>query len=137
MDKLNNSSFLDKEELKNIPDKGIYVFYENGNPVYVGRSEKLKKRIQQHNRPSSGHTSATFAFNIAKQIAQRSEIDIERSRSELEKDPKFVEIFKNAKIRVSNMQIKVIEIDDPITQTLFEVYSALELKTEYNDWRTH
>ena len=35
------------------------------------------------------------------------------------------------------MQIKTVEIDNPITQTFFEVYAALELNTPYNEWGTH
>ena len=38
--------------------------------------------------------------------------------------------------RVSKMQIRVIEIEDPVEQTLFEVYASLELETK-NEWGTH
>ena len=34
------------------------------------------------------------------------------------------------------MQIKIIGIEDPIEQTLFEVYASLELGTN-NEWGTH
>lgn len=39
--------------------------------------------------------------------------------------------------KFSEMQVQVLQMGDPIEQTLFEVYAALELKTEYNNWETH
>jgi hypothetical protein len=35
------------------------------------------------------------------------------------------------------MNVRVIEINDPIIQTIFEVYVSMELNTEYNDFDTH
>ena len=47
--------------------KGIYVFYEDCKPLYVGRSDGLNDRVLSHGRPSSDHYSATFAFILAKE----------------------------------------------------------------------
>lgn len=115
---------------------GFGVFYEDGKPVYVGRSERLKSRLKEHSQQSSGHMSATYAFNIAKKEAKESGIDIRRRRIDLERDPEFARIYKEAKERISKMQIRVIGIEDPIEQTLFEVYAHLELGTD-NEWGTH
>ena len=52
-----------------IPDKGIYVFYESGKPLYVGRSDRMRGSILEHGRPSSLHNSATFAFLLAMKTA--------------------------------------------------------------------
>jgi len=137
---LTNSQFYMRLELPSSLDQGIYVFYENEIPLYVGRTGRkgrFKTRVLEHGRPSSGHNTATFAFLIAKKKARKLEMDLEKSRDILEKDSKFKELFLEAKERVSNMKIKVIEIDEPITQTLFEVYAALELETQYNEWGTH
>lgn len=50
----------------------------------------------------------------------------------------FKKLFSEAKSRVSRMTVKFIEIDDPIIQTIFELYAALALETlEYNDFDTH
>ena len=47
-------------------------------------------------------------------------------------------LFTEAKERVSKMSVRVIPIDDPITQTLFEVYASMALDTmEYNYFDTH
>lgn len=136
MEKLNNSPFITKHDLREVPDKGIYVFYENDIPVYTGRSRRLKSRLREHSRQSAGHTSATYAFNLAKRKASRVGINLKRKRKNLESDPRFAQIYKETKERVAKMRIKVIGIDDPVKQTLFEVYASLELKTD-NKWETH
>jgi hypothetical protein len=123
--------------LENIPVQGIYVFYENGKAIYVGRSRNLKQRFRQHRQQSSDHHSATFAFMIARQDAEKAGVNVERTRDDLEKDSIFSRYFSEAKKRVSDMQVQVLSMDDPIEQTLFEVYAALDLKTEYNTWDTH
>ena len=74
---------------------------------------------------------------IAKLDAEKVGVDIKRTREELQNDPVFSPIFSKTKKRVSEMQVQVLQMDDPIEQTLFEVYAALELKTEYNNWETH
>jgi len=121
-----------------LPQKGIYVFYEAGKPIYTGRSNSVKQRINQHCRPSSGHNSATFAFIIAKREASKKGVNINVTRSQLEANPTFTRLYLKAKERVSKMPVRVIQIDDPIMQTLFEVYAVMCLNTkEYNDFDTH
>ena len=136
MEKLNKSHFITREDLKKIPDRGIYVFYDGKKPIYVGRSERLKSRLREHSNQSSSQTSATFAFNLAKSRAKKLGIDISGNRKILEQDPHFSPIYKEEKNRVSKMKFKVIRINNPIKQNLFEVYASLELKTK-QDWGTH
>lgn len=137
-ERLISSPLLSRDKLDNLPAKGIYVFYENGVPVYVGRTDNLKRRLLQHSRPSSGHTSATFAFNLAKLDAQQNGLDTSRNRTVLETDNDFNLLFLAAKERVANMSIRVIEIEDPIIQTLFEVYAAIGLNTlDFNSFENH
>ena len=125
-------------EVGDIPEKGIYVFYENGRPIYVGRSNRLKDRIQEHGRPGSKNNSAPFAFNIAKSKAKRLGINIDKARSKLEKVPEFKEEFKKAKGRVARMHVRVLEVENQITQHVFEVYAAFHLETtKYNYFGTH
>jgi hypothetical protein len=138
LDDLLNSESKTIHNLTGIPQKGIYVFYENNLPIYVGRSNRMKDRIQWHCRPSSAHNSATFAFNIAKMEAQKRGVKIDISRNELEANQVFAKLFSLAKERVSKMSIRVVEINDPHLQTIFEVYAALSLNTkEFNDFETH
>jgi len=138
LEQLLNSPLKPWGNLGSLPQKGIYVFFERGHPVYVGRTSRMGDRIKEHGRPSSTHNTAPFAFNLAKKAAKRKEIDLSKQRGELGKDPTFAKLFSEAKERVSRMSVRVIEIDDPIIQTLFEVYASIALKTtKYNDFDTH
>src|SRR3990170_7023417 len=84
---LKSSKLLSREELTEIPEKGIYVLYEENKPMYVGRSDHLKTRIQTHSRPSSGHGQSSLAFNLAREEASKQGIRKDIERSKLEKDP--------------------------------------------------
>ena len=93
MQQLVDSPLRQRNSLGDIPNKGIYVFYENEEPIYVGRSNRMKDRIQEHGRKSSYHNSATFAFILAKEIANEQGIDINKTRNALESDSTFSDIF--------------------------------------------
>lgn len=142
MEQLVNSPAKPWSNLNGLPSRGIYVFYENKKAMYVGRTNRtnrtnrMRSRIQEHGRPSSTHNSASFAFNLAKEDAKKKGIDVELSRIGLEKNQNFIDLFLKAKERVSKMLVRVIEIDDPIIQTIFEVYVHMELNTKYNTWDT-
>jgi len=134
---LEEAELLARNDLRSIPQRGVYVLYEDGKPIYVGRSNRLRKRLLEHSRRSSTHTSATFSFNLAKEEAAKRGIDTSRSRNQLERDSNFNDLFTQAKERVSLMKIRMVQIENPVIQTLFEVYAALELKTPYNDFDSH
>jgi hypothetical protein len=137
LEQLVNSPSKNRDTLGTLPQKGIYVFYENECPIYVGRSNRIRERLLEHSRPSSTHTSATFAFNLAKEAAIKKEIDVNnKARLHLETDSDFSSLFSEAKERVSRMSIKIIKIDDPIIQTIFEVYVSVKFNT-LNDFDTH
>ncbi|HNT26694.1 MAG TPA: GIY-YIG nuclease family protein [bacterium] len=121
------------------PTKGIYVFYKKGKPQYVGRTNRMKDRLQEHGRNSSNHNSAQFAFLLARKQASGKGIEIRNiPRKELEKEPEFKKLFIAAKDEVRHMEVRCVEIKDPVTQALFEIYAHLELAThEYNDFDNH
>ena len=54
MERLNKSPFITKNDLRDLPKRGIYVFYENDIPIYVGRSKRLKSRLKEHSQPGQG-----------------------------------------------------------------------------------
>jgi hypothetical protein len=135
-----DAPLLSRDNLNDIPFKGLYVFYENDKPIYVGISGKnrMKKRIMGHGRKSGGHNSATFAFNIAKKEAEKIGLNIKEKRYILEKKPEFANLYTHAKERVSKMKVRAIEINYPNFRALFEIYAALVLNTtEYNSFETH
>ena len=103
---------LNKSEYSNIEDvnfqRGIYVFYEKDKPIYVGRSNRIGKRLKEHSNAYSSHFSASFAFLLAKHIAKESNIEFKNengkknSRIEIQKHPLFD--FENQKHRVAKMK---------------------------------
>ena len=131
-------------QLPQVPDRGIYVFYNGDNPIYVGRTNRMRQRLQEHGRPSSTHNSATLAFAMAYVLASNIQLDSvgDVSRDVLQRDPEFKKLFDATKEMVSKMGIRVVEVTDPIEQAVFEVYAALELGTTreqsgYNDFENH
>ena len=146
LNQLTGSNHIDRDSRRGrslIPKKGVYVFYESGKPVYVGRTDRMRERILEHGRPSSLHNSATFAFLLAMKMATCKGIDCTgKTRDDLQIADDFKPLFDRAKKLVRNMQVKVVEVDDAIEQSVFEVYAALHLKTArehggYNDFENH
>jgi len=138
LERLVRSPLIPWSNLDNLPKSGIYVFYEDEKPIYVGRTNRMKDRIREHGRQRSKHNSAPFAFNLAKKVAKEKGLNVSKFRAKLEGDSNFANLFSDAKERVSKMSVRVIEINDPIIQTLFEVYASVSLQTtEYNDFDTH
>ena len=107
--------------------------------MYVGRSDRLKNRLLSHGQLSGGSETATFAFILAKKAFNKD--DPMRSgkltRPQLQKDPEFIALFDVAKTRVRKMLVRAVGIEDPIEQTIFEVYAHLKLRTPHNDFNNH
>ena len=126
---------IDDIGITQVPQKGVYVFFEDNKPIYVGRSNRLKKRLKEHSQRSSDHYSATLAFRIAKQ--NTSTLQKKQTNEQLMKNRDFVEEFEAAKDRIARTKIRFIEIEDQIEQAMFEIYAHLALGTELNDFSTH
>ena len=126
---------------KTSPEKdisGIYLFSENGKPVYVGRSRNIHNRYNGH--ISSSPDSASFAFLLAREKTGKNEaIDksSSKTRKEQMEDCKFKEAFNEARKRIGEMQFQYVEESDSIRQALLEIYCAVKLNTEYNKFETH
>jgi len=122
-----------------MPLKGIYLFSENGNHLYVGRTNNIKKRIQNHCRLGASHNQATFAFRVARSDTNqhKASYKTEGLRKQLEDDPIFGPAFIKAKERIRNMELRFVEINDPVLQALFEIYASMILKTPFNDFENH
>ncbi|MCF7894410.1 MAG: hypothetical protein K9L84_05040 [Candidatus Omnitrophica bacterium] len=137
-EKLIKTEAVDRSQARNrFSRKGVYVFYEDLKPTYVGRSQNIPNRVLNHGRPSSGHNSATFAFLLAKEKAQKFGISLKQTRNLLERDPDFREFYLEAKKRVAKMKIKAVEIKDHEIQAIFGIYASKKFKTKYNDFATH
>jgi predicted GIY-YIG superfamily endonuclease len=118
---------------------GVYLLSEGNTHLYVGRSDNIRTRLQQHSRDSSTHNSAPFAFKLAREDTGiiRASYVTNGSRESLEQDPKFKEAFLRAKRRVKSMDVRYVEERDPLKQYLLEIYVAVSLGTKYNDFNTH
>ena len=135
---LESKPFLTKDKLAGIPEQGIYVFYEDGKAIYVGRSDHLKRRLKEHSRKSSKN-SATLAIKMAKK-ARRNMPTLQSEKKEpplkqLMGNEDFKKEFKYAKCEIAEMKIRCVGIPDPIEQALFEIYAHLELSTEFNEFK--
>jgi hypothetical protein len=84
----------------------------------------MRKRLLAHNRPSSGHESAKFAFILAKEKLVNPEMRT-KSRKALQSEEEFSKKYHETKINVSKMRVRVIEIIEPTEQALFEIFVAL------------
>jgi len=137
LSELSNSEYLTMEQL---PTKaGIYVIFETAEkPIYVGRTDNVRVRIQEHTRPSSGTGSATFAYKLAKREFFQKYPKTKLNK-EHEKAPEFVKIFLEKKIFLKTCSIKFIDIENDILQTMFEPYAAYMLGTypENNTFENH
>ena len=127
-----------RAEHRHIPKvPGVYLFSDK-EPVYVGQTRNLKARLRNHTGARATETQASFAFLIGKINAEAAGVDLKRTRKVLESDPDFSDHFRKAKERVANMNVRWIELDDPIERTLFEMYAALALDTvAFNSFETH
>ena len=124
---------------REMPERGIYLFSEGDQHLYVGRTNRIRRRLAGHCRPSSTHFSATFAFRVAREETGllKAAYSTTGSRAALVTDSKFGSAFCRAKARLAGMDLRFVEEADPIRQALLEIYVAVTLKTPYNDFDNH
>lgn len=124
---------------RQLPIRGIYLFSEGRDHLYVGRTNRLRERLRGHCVPSGTHSTATLAFRIARETTGRMVATYTKfgSRAELVNDQTFAVAFTEAKRRVYLMDIRFVEELDPTRQALLEIYAATVLGTPYNDFDNH
>lgn len=139
LDQLSSAPGRPAAEHDGIPEKpGIYLFSEGVTPIYVGQTRNLRSRLRQHTAASSRENQAALAWRIALSEAKAAGHAASGTRKALEADQEFAAHFRSAKERVAAMDVRFIELDDPVTRTVFEVYAARALGTdEFNSWETH
>ena len=126
-------------KLPNIPKRGIYLFSDGDNHLYVGRSNNLKTRIQTHCRPGSKYNQAAFAFCLACHATGQLHASYKPSGSRKQKaaDPQFAQAFADGKKQIRQMDVRFVEENDSVRQYLLEVYAAIVLKTPHNSFDNH
>ena len=136
LEELRRSDLLTWDHLKEVPQQGVYVFYEGDRPIYTGRSRRMRQRIREHGARSSRHESATFALKLLRDaIGEPEGHSSEYTRPELQE--KYPDQYAAQRERVRNMRFRVVQIEDPVAQTIFETYAILALDTtHYNSFHT-
>lgn len=115
---------------------GIYVLYEGDRPVHVGRTRKLRKRLQGH--CSESHYHASFAFKRARiETGIKADYRPGNSRVALAADEHFRPVFMRHVALVRTMSYRFLQVDDPVDQYLLELYAAMELGTSMDEFDTH
>jgi len=124
---------------REMPKRGIYLFSEGPTHLYVGRTNRLRQRLQNHCLQSGTHYTATFAFRMARRDTGRVRATYTKagSREALTSDPQFASAFEVAKRRAAAMDIRYVEEPDATRQALLEIYAATVLGTPYNDFENH
>jgi hypothetical protein len=122
-----------------LPDKGIYLFSENGRHLYVGRSNNIRQRLRLHCLPSSNDNQAAFAFRLAREHCGvlKASYKPEGSRKHLMTQEVFCSAFEAQKARLRAMDIRTVGEDEPNRQALLEMYASISLGTPYNDFDNH
>jgi hypothetical protein len=118
---------------KKIDFSGLYIFYHDGKPFYVGISKGVIGRICQHVKGHSHYTS-TLAFKMALiHYRLKNGISFEGGRKSFD--------FKNEVTPVKQFllkqQIAWMPIDSIEERYLFEVYCSMRLRTFLNSFDTH
>lgn len=111
---------------------GCYVFLDAGQPVYVGISRGVLKRLVQHLNFES-HNTASLVYKMASQ-----DFPHEMKRDQAMKDDQFREVFLTAQGRLRDMSVAFAQIDNDLELYLFEVMASMHLDTDtWNTFRTH
>ena len=116
----------------NMAKAGIYLFSEGNHHLYVGRTNRMRQRLNEHARPSSPHNLASFAFRLAREATGRISASYvsDGSRSHLENDPNFKEAFIAEKKNVSvQWNVRFVEEAESIEKTLISEKSDNVLDT--------
>lgn len=122
-----------------LPLSVVYLFSEEGTPLYVGRTNHFSQRLGNHCRVGSTANQSSFAFRLARAAAGITEAAYsgKETRDALMMRPDFVSGFAVAKERLNRMQIRFAEERDQVQQALLEIYCAVALQTPYNQFGTH
>ena len=125
-------------------NRGVYVFYKDDDPLYVGVSDNISSRLHSHRATlrADGRSPATFARILAKHQFRHG-YDVEQGLFSLaltrqfNAHPDHRRLLKQAIAQVSEMNVRVVEVQHPHEQTTFEIYVHERLRTPFNSLATH
>lgn len=120
-----------------LPQSGVYLFSKDERHFYVGRSNNLRKRFRSHFKPGRG---SAFAFLLARKatgISRNYKKGSGGTRNELSVNSVFRSALENAFNQMKEMEFRCVSEEDSVAQALLEIYCAVVLKTEHNDFDNH
>ncbi len=129
--------FIEKGIASQRGKAGIYVFFEDGKPVHVGRTRNLQARLRGHTT-TNRRAPASFAFKRTRRILKKfATYRPDGSRSALMRDPEFAAEFDRQLASVKSMHVRFVEVGDPIKQYLLELYATLEFGLPIDEFDVH
>lgn len=120
-----------------LPKRGVYLFSYNGEHLYVGRSNRIGQRYNDHCKESSDTNKAAFAILLACDELQWKRDYKKGSRQRRDENPAFQASFARAKAKIREMEFRAVEECDPTRQALLEIYCAIALSTRHNSFENH
>ncbi len=108
------------KKLPNGPTAGVYLFFdEKKQPVYVGRSKNLQRRLGVDHRLSVRNRAA-LAVRLYEDKRNKSRgLDMARRRI------------------INNYHVAWVAVADPYTRAVLEIYVALKTRAKYNTFEEH
>lgn len=124
---------------RKLPTSVVYLFSDQGEHIYVGRSNRFRQRLGNHCLHGSRCNQASLAFRLACEDVQHVREKYRRGSSgedALKNVPGLADAFSRMKARLRSMEIRYVEEPDQVRQALLEIYVALSLGTKH-DFGTH
>jgi len=121
----------------NCPIGGVYLFSENGENLYVGRTKrKISVRLKGHVNTAD---DCPFAWHLAREEmgVKKATYKKQGSRKHLLSQPEFRKAYESSKDRIRKMDVRFVGEQDPLKQALLEIYVAVSSNAKYNDFDTH
>lgn len=109
---------------------GLYIFIDpslltNQQVIYTGISRFVIQRLNQHIK-GGNHNSASFAYKIAHKTTAHTGKRTELSQSYIQAEQKYLK----------GLQVKFIEVANPLERYIFEAYVAMHFNTAFNTFET-
>lgn len=98
------------------PVSGVFVMFDEGVPVYIGRSKTLAQRIGVDLR-SIQKSQATLTYKLTN-LDSIDTKTMEETRTYM----------------YNHFTIKMLQLDDEHDRAIFQIYASMELKTKYNSF---
>jgi hypothetical protein len=93
-----------------MPLRGVYLFSIDEKPLYVGRSNNMRRRLLGHGGAGSKEETAAFAFKLARKrtgFTTPSYKKSPESRAGLMQNPAFKQAFDQAKAEIQQKMVSV------------------------------